>query len=218
MHPEAPADPFGLLSTGRDVWAAMDRGGCHERMLARQAPDYAAAQRAILACRVRGEPWTGRARPMMDLDTLHHFLDLDEARGGDVRGPRKALAAWRAARAVVIPYMTGRCHEFALAGHRLTGWGMVLVTGPRIEDPTVEEAGHVVLMRPDGLAMDVMGARELEDVRLGYGGRALPVDEDSLLARRDLAVPVDLEEAEAVFRRAAGAWIPEPEALSPGMR
>jgi len=67
-------------------------------------------------------------------------------------------------------YTSGRCHVFAAALHRRTGWPFFLVLDCGAdhwgnEDEPIASVCHVFCVDPDGNAWDIKGTRPINEIR-----------------------------------------------------
>ena len=70
-------------------------------------------------------------------------------------------------------FVSGQCHSFAFAMHKLTHWPLFLLCDKSADDKFVDDSGlidgnpvswsHVVVLAPDGRFVDVDGAWRLEE-------------------------------------------------------
>ena len=201
MTSSLPIDPFGLDEAERLLWSAVLESGIVGDLLRRQTADRVAKELAILDNRIAGIPQAGS---LYDVRTLHYFLARLSVPTAAVT---EALEHWRTANANVEPFLTGRCHEFALAGHEATGWPIKVIVRPSIDDHENGKVVHVVLECPDGQVMDIRGLQDAQTMGSHYGmrpARWLEASPEDVLARGDLAEVVDLAEARAAFRTVVG--------------
>lgn len=223
-HPTFPADPFGIHAAGQSALEAFrDSGalGALERSLTHAGPEgprWAARERQATEDLIAGR--RPQARSMVSVHSLGHLLVAAEREGLDIAPVQQALGAWRAAYLPPMEYMTGRCHEFAVAGSIRMGWPIAVVSNES------NAAQHVVLLHPDGTScVDAMGQRPLTEVLDWYGAAqedVVPVTVEGALSWPGLPHPKDLAAAAAYFAQVVGlpppldADIPQtPEAQLP---
>lgn len=88
-------------------------------------------------------------------------------------------------------FTTGQCHALALALHERTGWPIRVLAYGR-KGAAVTSGNHLVVVDPDGNAVDIEGRRPLAEAKRQWGlGRAIPVSPGYVQKMADGSFGVD---------------------------
>jgi hypothetical protein len=206
MQEEFPLDPFGIAAAERQCWRDFKESGCWDFISARVSdiPGRSERELEILTHRLAGTEIPDGPKSLFQIETLQHAAELAKAAGVDVNSVFASLQNWNRLVRPVLGFMTGRCHELAIAGHKLTGWPMVAFRSPNpfTPDGAPECTAHIALLHPSGDVVDILGRHSQSEVAWSYGMRPCEmtvVSQSDIEAFSDLSPIKDTEEAYHMF-------------------
>lgn len=64
---------------------------------------------------------------------------------------------------VISYFVNGQCHALAYELHKITGWTLALISDQPVGSP--DYMGHIFNIDSDGMAIDIKGRREIEELK-----------------------------------------------------
>lgn len=197
-----PDDPHGLRHLEQAAWQHFYASPAFQMIFERLS--VAVVRDRELSNRDKRIAGDEADRSIFSLSTLGYVFD--NAAEAGCTGMEAALSAyndWHKAHLDVMVYMTGRCHEFALAFHEATGKPMAAVMVPDLfgRYPGERCPIHLLCVVSEQEVVDATGLRRLEDVVQWYGQEQVTVQEVTradilaFIAQQKLSPLQDMEAA-----------------------